>query len=215
MLYFYVGHACPDFGDANDVESVVLAIGAETSDSEAIQATLTPFDSGGFYLSCVATSEQRYVHFRTGHDPRDADPLAYIRGRTRSADPSWREEFRGYLRDHFPSVGDYMRGGEPTRDDDDGRLRHPDNERRAWTWEMQVPIDHDMRDGLVAMWMSSDRRSKLRAAIHGHDDGAQRDRWLSVWHRVRQPQGDSYPFTMLCELAEQELAKWLTSPTDG
>lgn len=177
-LYFYVGHACPAFGDC------VFVYTPEVSNTWA--GTVTPFDTGGLvgYIHGKGIPETKCVPEEVS-EPDWQALRAYIKARIHSIDV-WRDEFRKFIDEYFAGRPDnYVAGARPVQCDAD--QRHPDlrNERRAWTWELQVHSDHELFDGLILCCMSDDKRTDLRKRL-----GVLDPRWKSVLREmVRPPQG--------------------------
>lgn len=176
-LYFYVGYACPDFGDMVFVFDPVPSAGWP--------GTATPFDTGGTI---------GYIHADglpgTGLSDaqrKDATPLSdgeramlqrYVHARRTPDLRAWQREFEGFIATYFDCAGDYVRGEMPKSDEGTGRHREP-NERRAWTWEIQKHLDHDIFDGLWLLRMSFEKEQKLTAALESLSRDVQ-DPWWAI-----------------------------------
>lgn len=141
-LYFFAGHACPDFGD------VVLVYDGDMADGD--EGSATPFDTGGLHAGHVHYSSS-HVESQAEYCKQHAQPLS-----------SWRERAREYLEEHFESPSHYVEGAAPRMDDPSGRLKHPKNSRRAWTWEVRIHRDHPIGDSLRGVWFSEDFYEDLR-----------------------------------------------------
>lgn len=186
-LYFYAGHACPEFGQ------IVLAYAPRWSTSKPGGAT--PFDTGGLQLG--------YVKGTGTHDPID-----YC-NRHRVSLASWIDEFAVYLERHFSSPGAYVLGERAGVDDASGRLLHPENSRRAWTWELQIESDHDLLSDLQLLCVQSEVAEALRRELR-----ALPDEEASTWSDVLSsssfrvaPAGSEAP--SVCSMAEEVISTWL------
>lgn len=142
-LYFYAGHACPDFGD------VVLVYRAAMADDDAGNAT--PFDTGGLHGGYISVDG---VVDRAGRKDYCARHM-----RTLS---TWRNDASTYVAAHFSSGFDYVLGAKPTTDDATGRLLNARNSRRAWTWEVRLHRDHPISQELIRVWMTADYYQAVR-----------------------------------------------------
>lgn len=186
-LYFYVGHACPEFGQ------IVLAYTPEWSTSEPGGAT--PFDTGGLQLGYVQGN---------GTD----DPVSYcISHRVTLA--SWLDDFTAYVERHFSSPGAYVLGERAQTDDISGRLLHPSNSRRAWTWELQIESDHQLLANLKLLCVQSELAEAIRRELRMLPDdeaAAWIDLISSSDFRVA-PAGAEAP--AVCGMAEEVISTWL------
>jgi hypothetical protein len=142
-LYFYVGHACPDFGQ------IVLVYTTEWSSSEPGGAT--PFDTGGLRLGYVK-----------GIGTEDA--VSYCKNH-RVALGKWPSEFAAYVEAYFATTRAYVLGERARVDDSTGRLLHPENVRRAWTWELQVEADHDVLANLKLLCVQPEVSDAIRRVL--------------------------------------------------
>ncbi len=142
-LYFYSGHACPDFGD------VVLVYRAAMFDAELGNAT--SFDTGGLHAGYVHICGALDVHGRKSYCATHSCVLNL-----------WRTQASKYVGMHFTSAADYVMGAKPTSDDASGRLLHAQNERRAWTWEVRPHRDHPIEKDLIGIWMAADYFQAVR-----------------------------------------------------
>ena len=148
--YFYVLRAEENFG-------LVVFVLIEVEDtgwpSEARGAT--PFDSGGLWRKKIATSPAL----------DDAGRRALFRSRDVPL-VDWRAEFERYVRTHYDTVSDYLKGVPPTPGSEPPDLqvtiiKGSPNHKLAWTWEVRVP--HDLVAGrleLQAAYMTEDHRNK-------------------------------------------------------
>lgn len=152
-LYLYVGHACPDFGA--DGNTLVFVFASDTFDAEP-EGSMTPFDTGGL---------EKHIHF----DDRPDDLRAYVEEHLIRDLSTWRVRFCAYIDEYFESAAAYVRGDRAKdsarRHDRDGRHFHSENERRAWTWELQLYRDHDVRKGLVRLWLPQHYRVFLESKV--------------------------------------------------
>jgi hypothetical protein len=146
-LYFFAGHACPDFGD------LVLAYEPDMADSA--EGSATPFDTGGLseghvQAQALDTGEEKAAYTRRH--------LVELR--------TWREDVEAYIAEYFPSKEAYVKGGKPSRNDPSGRLHHPENhDRRAWTWEIRLWRDHPIEQSLRKAWCSRPYFRGIRLAL--------------------------------------------------
>jgi hypothetical protein len=192
-LYFYVGHACPDF--ARDGDPFVFVFAADAFDGAL--GTMTHFDTGGLYSEKI-------------HLDRDVDLADYVAAHRLENLDGWREKFGAYLTEYFSSAKAYVLGKERAKKRDDyGRLLHPENERRAWTWELQLHDDHDVRHGLRWLWVTTDVYERLVEAVIDLRDDAERTRWQGIFDTSLRFAGASREASMLCHAAEREIVQWL------
>ncbi len=148
-LYFFAGHACPDFGD------LVLAYASDMADAD--DGNATPLDTGGLSLG--------FVHARDLDSGEDKATYCnkHLVGLT-----AWRQRAAAYVSEYFSSSAGYVNGGEPLKDDPSGRLRHPENnDRRSWTWEVRILRDHPIEQSLLKAWSSPDYLEGVRQALRG------------------------------------------------
>jgi hypothetical protein len=130
-LYFFAGIAHPAFGD------VVLAYHPEPS--TALAGSATTFDTGGMHLGLIrgrnlSTSEERKAFVAADRCTLDA----------------WRLRASNWIEEHFDSVDTYLEpDGRPISSDPDERLGHPDNERRAWAFEVRLHEDRALFEDLA------------------------------------------------------------------
>lgn len=189
-LYFYAGHACPEFGQ------IVLAYTSGWSSSEPGGAT--PFDTGGLQLG--------YVKGTGTHDP-----VSYCSSH-RVTLTNWIDDFTAYLERHFSSPGAYVLGERAQVDDSSGRLLHPENARRAWTWELQIENDHELLSNLRLLCVQSEVAEAIRNEI--------RELWdddevtAAAWHElILSPIFQEAPAgaeaSVVCGMAEEKISTWL------
>jgi len=186
-LYFFAGHACPDFG------GLVLAYAAEMADADDGDAT--PFDTGGLSLG--------FVHAR---DLDKGEAKAEYCRRYIVGLGVWRREAGAYFDEYFASPTEYVSGAVPVRDDPSGRLRHPkNNDRRAWTWEVRLRRDHPIEQALRKAWASPDYFEGVRQALRKNTTSAASRcaDLLAKGMLVEAPSGEPvHPW------AEMEMASW-------
>jgi len=143
-LYFFAGHACPDFGD------VVLVYQGDMADAD--EGGATAFDTGGLHSNrihyCAEPQESKSSYCQRHSHPLD----------------SWRRQAASFIQEHFTSAKGYVLGERPIRDDESKRLSHPENSRRAWTWEIRIHRDHPMESSLRGIWMSEDFYEEVRSS---------------------------------------------------
>jgi hypothetical protein len=149
-LYFYAGHACPDFGD--------IVFVYEPAWSQAVPDSATPFDTGGVYW-------RGYIHADgLSTDDRNPSNKGYVDVHQTHLS-NWCAELTSYLGTYFESPGLYVLGARAKRDDPTGRLLHSENERRAWTWEVRVHQDHPVLLHLRFLIATADFADNLRLAV--------------------------------------------------
>src|SRR5690606_32136155 len=129
-LYFFAGVAHPSFG------GVVLAYNPEISTTLA--GSVSTFDTGGMFLGLIHGN---------GLSTED-DRVAYV-SRDCCALDAWRVRATRWIEDNFDSLDSYIDPGGRPRCDDDDRLGHPHNERRAWTVEVRLYVDRDIFENLA------------------------------------------------------------------
>jgi hypothetical protein len=187
-LYFFAGHACPDFGD------LVLSYSSDMADAE--EGSATPFDTGGL--------SEGHIHADAldGGEPR----APYVRRHTTELQ-TWRSQAAGYLVEHFPSEAAYVAGAVPSRNDSSGRLQHPkNNDRRAWTWEVRIWRDHPIEHALLKAWVAADYFEGIRQALQNtaSDASGRCADLIAAGRLVSAAPGD-----LVHPWAEQEMASWL------
>jgi len=186
-LYFYVGHACPEFGQ------IVLVYDPTWTETE--RGSATPFDTGGLYGGFIKGSGTE-------------DPVPYFT-RFRVGLASWRKQLGEYVERHFASKRGYVLGDRAVADDSTGRLLHPDNHRRAWTWELQIENDHELLDGLLLLCVQSEVAEALRRELRRLPD----DR-ATLWYELfRSPRFRVAPAAaeapIVCAMTEEAISTWL------
>lgn len=188
-LYFYAGHACPDFGD------VVLVYDPEWS--EGVSGGATPFDTGGVYWGKIAADGMN----------SGAAAKAYV-DTHKVALPGWCGMLQTYLTEYFETPAGYVLGEPPRVDDPTHRLRGPHNERRAWTWEVRVHQDHPVRLNLRLLCMTSDFADELRMAVLSlpPDEAAT---WEDVLDHRSLRVDAAGPGPTVSIQAERTIASWL------
>ena len=173
----------------------------EPSLADAAPGSATPFDTGGLCHGKVHADSIR------ANDPASARD--YL-DRHRLPLSGWRPAFAGYLSRHFHSPASYVRGERAHTDDATGRLLHPDNQRRAWTWEVQLESDHDLRQDVRFFLLAQDIADALRDTLSTLPDDEAAP-WEDLMHdpgRFRTaPASTTTP--VLCTMAEEEIASWL------
>jgi hypothetical protein len=194
-LYFYVGHACPAFAEATNTWVFVFA--PDTFDEKP--GTMTHFDTGGLFSKKI-------------HLDREVDLAAYCAAHRLDKLSGWQGRFQAYLGEYFTSVGAYVLGERARKDDPEGR--HSKNtDRRAWTWEMQLHEDHDVRVGLFRLWLLPDHMDQLKRRIREMEPEAERRRWRSALppNRLRTPPAvpDETNAAAVCRLAQEDIASCL------
>lgn len=201
-LYFYVGHACPDFARCEAGASpspVAFVFDAATFDGVA--GTMTHFDTGGFFCGKIQID---------GLPDRGAR-AAYVAQHRLDGLPGWRDKFRAHVQEYFRSTRSYVLGERPSPDP---HGRHQQNDdRRAWTWELQLQGDHDCRVGLLRLWLLYSHKELLKRRIKELPDPQERRRWQEALRggRLRAPPAvptESTP-DAVCRHAEEEIASWV------
>jgi hypothetical protein len=130
-LYFFAGIAHPAFGD------VVLAYHPESS--TMLAGSATTFDTGGMYLGLIKGRELS----------TNAEREAYVAADRCTLD-AWRTRASSWIDEHFDSTDTYLEpNGRPSSAEPDDRLGHPDNERRAWAFEVRLHEDRALFDDLA------------------------------------------------------------------
>lgn len=147
-LYFYVGHACPAFGD------LVFVYDLKTFDNASGSAS--DHDTGGLHAG--------YIHF--------SRPLTDQERCQWSAAPDHRWAIRDaaghttlFVKKYFQSFAAYCRGERAVNDDADGRLHHSRNERRAWTIEVRLEADQPLLAGVRLIGVSTSAYEAIRDAV--------------------------------------------------
>jgi hypothetical protein len=176
-LYFYAGYACPDFGD--------MALVYDPAMSAQWQGSATPFDTGGIigYIRAhglpALVAEQRRHAAPLTEEEKDSF-RRYVRSH-RIDLGTWLEAFERFLDAHYEHVqrseraAGYVRGERPSGPDPTNRHGGNDD-RRAWTWEIQAHRDHGVLDGLWLLCMTSEKRRQFLAALESRPD----DPWWAI-----------------------------------
>ncbi|MFT3838965.1 MAG: hypothetical protein QM723_18440 [Myxococcaceae bacterium] len=196
-LYFYAGYACSEFGD------IVLVYEPKFADGDDGDAT--PFDTGGLFSDDPLPAP---IHDRLAEPlPRLLGKLARIAQVLLEKIPLsiWRERCVTQLVHYFGSVEAHLRDERPVRDDPTGRLHHPGNSRRAWTWEIRLHRDHPLFDALIRVWVTRDFHESLRQEVLKLPD-AERKVWQNRLKTLIQR--DSVSATPH-ELAQGLINSWL------
>lgn len=185
-LYFFVGHACPDFGH------VVLVYDPDWS--VARPGTATPFDTGGLWAGHIVADGVSDETSR--RDYCDGHKVSLC---------AWQDAFSDYLSEYFDSARAYVLGERAVKDDSSHRLLHPDNERRGWTWELQVEDDHPALQDLKHLCLSSMFYDALQIELDGLA-AADAVRWqeaLDATDLFVAPAATEAP--LLCRVAEERI----------
>jgi hypothetical protein len=136
-LYFYAGRAYPVAGG--------VAIAMMSSQDMSHTGTATPFDTGGMirgYIRPISASDEG----------ERADFIA----KSLINLPVWRSKFARYLAAYFDSPSQYMRG-KPSHTDPEGILVEPNNEFRAWTFEVRYHEEQTILTDDVICWYAQER----------------------------------------------------------
>lgn len=187
-LYFFAGIAHPAFGD------VVLAYHPEPSTTLAGSATT--FDTGGMYLGLI---KGRGLS-------TDTEREAYVAADCCRLD-SWRAWASSWIEKHFDSTDTYLDpGGRPRSTDPDDRLGHPDNERRAWAFEVRLHEDRALFDDLAFVVMGQDFLQRaLELSLTSPTDNARLLALLGARRIVQVP----VPATGPCEEAVAHIQSYV------
>ncbi len=159
-LYFYAGHACADFGDIVFVFDAALTRGR--------QGGASTFDTGGLAAGYVQFAGAATERVRRDWARRNSYRLG-----------EWRRRLQRFVRAHFRRSNvwhdsaawrRYLSGDRAHHDDVEGRLLHDRNSRRAWTFELRLDKEVDLKESAVAkhLWrIAMSRRvwDELRAAL--------------------------------------------------
>lgn len=206
-LYFYVGFACPDFGDMVFVYDPAVSF--------AWEGTATPFDTGGIigYIhanglpgEALAAEKRRAATPLT--DEEGAMCLGYVQRHVCATLRDWQARFDAFVAAYYDGgAASYVRGERPKPHEETGRHRHEKNERRAWTWEIQSHREHNVFDGLWLLRMSFEKEQLLTAALEdrGRDD---------PWRRVLKD-GDifarceAHDAKAVCADVEKVISSWV------
>lgn len=124
-LYFYVGRVFPRRG------GVALAVAVEADHGR--DGWAAPFDTGGML---------ERIHFSSPRDRGSREE--FLRQRAQIPLNEWRAHFSEFLAQYFDpraSFSSYWLD-RPNRNDPDGMFECPDNEWRAWTFEIRYEF-HD------------------------------------------------------------------------
>ena len=130
------------------------------------QGGATEFDTGGLHGGWIKANNMGTA----------ADRLQYFQAHNVRL-RVWRAEFVSYVNRHLASPAAYVRGESPTSDDASGRLLHPGNARRAWTWEVRVQRDHPAFNDTISIYVTPDYFEDLRREVRALANPA-RARWL-------------------------------------
>lgn len=141
-VYFYAGRAYEDHGD------VALAFDGECHTCHTGAAT--PFDTGGLVVGRIKWRE-------TNGRPRASGD--FIKASTIPL-TEWRKAFADFLAGYFMSLLDYWLG-RPHCVDQEGIFDEPENEARAWIFEIRFHEGHNMC-GHVAWSYTGDVWRQLR-----------------------------------------------------
>lgn len=191
-LYFYAGHACPCFGD------VVLIYASTSLDNQ--DGSATPFDSGGLFDGKIRA--KKWEGLSAKDDDAARRDFAAHNQHTLS---EWRRALDAYLSKYFVRPLAYVHGERPHEDDEVGRMLHPGNSRRAWTWEVRSHHDHSIADGLQRIWASADYAESIRQHVLTLDEEQRRVWSVQVGGCLRATDPGASPHAS----AEKEIASWI------
>ena len=193
-LYFFAGHACPCFGD------VVLAYEPSALDDD--EGGATPFDTGGLFGRRI---------FAKDWDALTPEAEAEARRDFVAANQysllGWRRALDDSLREYFVTPKAYVQGDRPRKDDKIGRLLHPGNSRRAWTWEVRAHNDHPISEGVKRVWAAADYADAIRQHVLTLDEEERRAWNDGVGRCIIAANAGESPHTR----AETEIAEWIES----
>lgn len=196
-LYFYVGYACSDFVEMA-LNRVIRTAFVLLYDNSIVTHTdtggHTPFDSGGVWHG--------YIRFSPEMTTEQARTWA-------AACPSvntlanWRDNVDEYVSRAFGTEGDYVEATHPRVSDTegDGRMTHPRNDRRAWTYEVRLHRDHPLHDGLRAIVANAESVEAILQALENSDGS------MAESLRLALRQGDTLP----TGATDQQFANRVTS----
>lgn len=191
-LYFFVGHACPCFGD------VVLIYDSTSLDNQ--DGGATPFDSGGLFDRKIFAKKWEGLL-----EKDDGTARCDFAAHNQHSLSGWRLAFDAYLSEYFVRPLAYVHGERPRKDDDVGRMLHPKNSRRAWTWEVRAHRDHPIAEGLRRIWAASDYADAIRQHVLTLDDQQRRDWGHDFGGRIVAAAPGESPHTR----AEMEIESWI------
>lgn len=203
-LYFYVGHACSDFGDMVFVYDPAM--------SSAWPGSATRFDTGGVigYIHAdglpsiddakrsapekLSDEEKRVFHEYVHRHPHRM-PLK-----------EWHAAFQDFVKTYYKTPGDYVLGQPPDPMDATDRHQAP-NGRRAWTWEIQAHQDHDVFTGLWLLCLRPDRYNELRKLVRKNPGLPAMPQWKeALQNRDLVP---AIPSPNVWAEAERRITEWL------
>lgn len=148
-MYFYLGFAHPDFG----------SIGFAFDTGKVTQVgTVTPFDSGGMVSGRIKPLDSEPPDARCRTVQENTVPYA-----------SRESAFTTFLDNFYSMPTSYLDDGPPERPDCYGIFHHGGNERRAWTWEVQLPAALPLHDSVAAWSIPSHVHAELELE-RLHDD---------------------------------------------
>lgn len=205
-LYFYVGYACPRFGD--------MAFVYDPAMSAQWPGGATPFDTGGIIGYIHATDlpgktleeEKRQQPTRLSDEEKEIF-RRYVESH-RIDLHAWQGHFVAFLETEYDRSADYVSGVRPRGDDPTGRHLHPGNVREAWTWEIQAHRDHSVLEGLWLLRISVGQEQLLRDAL---EDRPKDDPWWLALEdtRIFSPSEAEWEKERICKDAERTILTWL------
>ena len=120
--YFYVMRAHRAFGYVVFLFEEDQASARMPSDAKGA----TPFDSGGLWIGAI-------------HPIKDRGAKRSLFAKEEVGLDCWRSKFLSYIDRNYSKAQDYVDGKPPTFGIDGVTSRTPENEARAWTWEVRYP----------------------------------------------------------------------------
>jgi hypothetical protein len=136
-LYFYAGYACPSFG------TVVLGYHPTLADGR--NGNASSFDTGGMFAAKIEGAGLSTDIERDAHVALDLCDLV-----------DWQTRLDTWVVTRFNALDEYLDGTRPHTDDATGRLHHPANDRRAWTYEVRLHHDVPLFDHLAFAIVTQD-----------------------------------------------------------
>jgi hypothetical protein len=205
-LYFYVGYACPEFGD--------MVFVYDSAMSATWRGTATPFDTGGIigYIHATGLPGRSL----TDAQRKDAAPLTeaekaplreYVQDHLIANLAEWQDRFEEFITEFFDGPANYVRRDRPKIDDKTGRHLDVRNEPRAWTWEIQAHREHHLFEGLRLMRMTTEKQRRLKLALHDAPDHP----WWEILddERIFDQYSDCMTAEETCAQVQAEILSWL------
>ena len=147
--YFYVMRAHRAFGYMVFIFEEAQTSASMPSDTKGA----TPFDTGGLWIGAI-------------HPVNDRGEKRRLFANEEVALDCWRSEFLRYIDRNYSDAKHYVVGDPPKFGIDGITARTPENEARAWTWEVRYPSE------LAPSWL------RLERAYMHRDDHTDYLDWL-------------------------------------